>query len=599
MKIFSFSKLGSLSALLFFSVMTFAQPAGYYQTANGLTGTQLKLALHDIIDGHHSISYSDIWDAFWSTDNKGNGIVWDMYSDVPGGTPHYTFHIGDEQCGTYSSEGDCYNREHSWPQSWFNDQTTPRTDLHHVFATDGYVNNRRGNYPFGEVRSATYISSNGSKLGSCATSGYSETVFEPIDEYKGDFARAIFYMSVRYYSEDDGWSSSGMTSRSTILPWALNMLLRWNENDPVSQKEIDRNNAVYEIQGNRNPFVDNQDYAPMIWDPNWTGTTYIVSLSAGQGGSIIPSGSVTVNSENNLTFTVTPYDCYEISSVTVNGSSVALNANNSYTIQNITKNTTVMVTFTSVGSFTINASASYGGSISPVGESIVNCGGNMNYVITPDENFIITNVIVDGQGKGAVLTYSFDNVTENHTISASFVEDGITACEPPVHITTNVNQNNVVLLWEVVPGATDYEIFRNGANIAMVSGTTSYEDNSLEIGQYCYTIVAYCIEGSSSLSSEICADVVFIGLDEVQNEKIGFSPNPIGSGEVLRLSNGISFKIDHVSICDLSGRTVLLQTSEQTSGLSVIIPEHLTSGLYMLRLFSGAQTVETLKLVVK
>jgi len=242
----------------------FAQPAGYYNSTEGLTGNELKLALHNIIKGHHKITYSQIWDAFWSTDNKGNGIVWDMYSNQ-------TFHLGSDECGTYDNEGDCYNREHSWPQSWFNDQSTPRCDLHHIFATDGYVNNRRGNNPFGEVSSATYTSSNGSKLGQCKTSGYSGVVFEPINQYKGDLARAIMYMSVRYYKEDSGWGSSGMTNKSEIKPWAIAMLLRWHQQDPVSQKEIDRNNVIYEdYQYNRNPFIDNPEFAFRIWDPNWT-----------------------------------------------------------------------------------------------------------------------------------------------------------------------------------------------------------------------------------------------------------------------------------------------------------------------------------------
>ena len=264
-------KTFALILSLTFALMVSAQPAGYYNSANGLTGNQLKVALHNIIKGHTSISYSQLWNAFWSTDNKGNGVVWDMYSDRPGGNPPYIYYLGQDQCGNYSGEGDCYNREHSWPSSWFNDQSTPRTDLHHIFPTDGYVNNRRGNYPFGEVRSASWTSQNGSKLGPCKTSGYTGTVFEPIDEYKGDFARALMYMSVRYYSEDASWGSSDMTTKSEIKPWAIQLLMRWNDQDPVSQKEIERNNAIYnDYQHNRNPFVDHPEYARMIWDPNWS-----------------------------------------------------------------------------------------------------------------------------------------------------------------------------------------------------------------------------------------------------------------------------------------------------------------------------------------
>ena len=264
-------KLFSVVVALSFALMVSAQaPSDYYNSANGLTGNQLKAALHNIIKGHTTISYQQLWNAFWSTDNKGNGIVWDMYSDVPNGTPPYTYRLGEDQCGNYTAEGSCYNREHSWPQSWFNDQTTPRTDLHHIFPTDGYVNGRRSNFAYGEVGSATWTSRNGSKLGTCKTQGFSGTAFEPIDEYKGDLARALMYMSVRYYTEDGNWGSSDMTTKSEIKPWAIQMLMRWNEQDPVSQKEIDRNNVIYnDYQHNRNPFVDHPEYARMIWDPTW------------------------------------------------------------------------------------------------------------------------------------------------------------------------------------------------------------------------------------------------------------------------------------------------------------------------------------------
>jgi endonuclease I len=243
-------------------------PAGYYDNAQGKYGTQLQQALHDIIDGHSSQSYSSLWTHFQTTDKKPNGKVWDMYSDIPGGTPPYEFTFGSDQCGNYNSENDCYNREHSWPKSWFDDQYPMYTDLFHLVPTDGYVNSKRSNYPYGEVGSASWTSMNGSKLGSCSTSGYSGTVFEPRDDFKGDFARNYFYMSTRYYNEDSGWPGSGMVTGSQLKPWAKVMLLRWAQDDPVSQKEIDRNNAVYAIQHNRNPFIDHPEYANNIWGTN-------------------------------------------------------------------------------------------------------------------------------------------------------------------------------------------------------------------------------------------------------------------------------------------------------------------------------------------
>ena len=151
---------------------------------------------------------------------------------MPNGTPPYQFVLGSDQCGSYNGEGDCYNREHLWAQSWTNNDGTEKTDLHHVYPTDGWVNNKRDNYAFGEVGNASWTSQNGSKLGPNTVSGYNGTVFEPIDEYKGDIARALMYVSVRYYTEDSTWGTSDMTNKSVIKDWAIAMLLRWHEEDP-------------------------------------------------------------------------------------------------------------------------------------------------------------------------------------------------------------------------------------------------------------------------------------------------------------------------------------------------------------------------------
>jgi len=255
-------------AILFaFTRSAHAQPAGYYNGTEDLIGVELRQALHNIIDNHNARSYSQLWSDFELTDKKLNGKVWDMYSDQPDGTPAYEYTFFSDQCGNYSGEGSCYNREHSWPKSWFGDASPMYTDLFHLIPTDGYVNGRRSNYPFGEVGSASWISTNGSKVGSNNTSGYSGTVFEPIDAYKGDLARGILYMTVRYYGEDNNWPGSAMTDGANLKDWALSLMLQWHLQDPVSQKEIDRNNAVYALQNNRNPFIDEPDFALRMYDP--------------------------------------------------------------------------------------------------------------------------------------------------------------------------------------------------------------------------------------------------------------------------------------------------------------------------------------------
>ncbi len=246
-------------------------PVGYYNTAQGLTGQPLFSALHYIIDNHTQVSYAGLWNSYPKTDRKPDGKVWDIYTDIPLATPVYTFAFITDQCGNYAVEGDCYNREHSWPQSWFNSLSGPVSDMFHIYPTDGKVNGVRSNYPYGNVSAPTYTSSNGGKLGGCTNLGYTQTVFEPIDEYKGDLARGYFYMSTRYFTEDGGWSSSTATNKSVILPWQINVLLQWHHQDPVSAKEIARNDTIYKrYQHNRNPFIDNPQWADSIWTEDIT-----------------------------------------------------------------------------------------------------------------------------------------------------------------------------------------------------------------------------------------------------------------------------------------------------------------------------------------
>ena len=249
--------LGSLS-------LTAQVPANYYQNAVNKHGHALRVALHNIIKNHAQESYSGLWADFYSTDARPDGKVWDIYSDKPNGQTPYLFTFGTDQCGNYSSEGDCYNREHSVPKSWFNDATPMYTDLFHIYPTDGWVNNKRGNLPYGEVGNATWTSLNGSKVGSCSVSGYNGQVFEPIDAYKGDLARTYLYMAVCYMDKNLGYDQS-MFQGGSLKPWALQMMLAWCAQDPVSQKEIDRNNAVYALQHNRNPFIDFPVLANMIF----------------------------------------------------------------------------------------------------------------------------------------------------------------------------------------------------------------------------------------------------------------------------------------------------------------------------------------------
>jgi len=255
-----------------FAICGFAQPpANYYNSAIG-TGYQLKTQLYNIIKDHNQKSYGSLWnlylhsayrDLYYENDNT----LLDVYSEKPNGHDVYSYTPGDDQCGSYGAEGGCYNREHVIPQSVFNNANPMVTDAHHILPTDGYVNGMRGNHPIGKVNSANWTSTNGSKRGTSAVAGYSGTVFEPIDEFKGDFARIFFYFATRYQDKVKNWNF-GMfngTNDKVFTDGFLDILLQWHENDPVSPREIAINNRVYAHQGNRNPFIDNPEYVHDIW----------------------------------------------------------------------------------------------------------------------------------------------------------------------------------------------------------------------------------------------------------------------------------------------------------------------------------------------
>lgn len=277
-------------SLLFFAIpfILLAQPpSGYYNAATGQTCAGLKTALKNIItNGHVQQSYGDLWTIYLTSDVKprevGTGsanVIWDIYSDNPSGTDPYNFTPSTHQCGNYNSEADCYNREHTFPSSWFNDENPAITDFIHILPTDGYVNNARGNLRFGEVAVANYTSQNGSKRGSSATAGITGTVFEPINEYKGDVARIYFYMVTRYQERLSTWNSyatdGALTLDGTTFPSIdinyLKLMLKWHNQDPVSAKETARNNSAYSFQGNRNPFVDHPEYVAQVWNSSCPG----------------------------------------------------------------------------------------------------------------------------------------------------------------------------------------------------------------------------------------------------------------------------------------------------------------------------------------
>lgn len=257
-------------------------PTGYYANAIGKQDEALMTALEGIVFSHTLLGYDYMWIAYDVTDLGSDGYYIDMYS-----TCKYDNTAEHVAGASYVGEG--INREHSFPKSWFGGEVSPMfTDLTMLIPTDAYVNQRRSNYPYGVCNGADAVTYTNDelgvtmlgKLGKSTYNGYTAKVFEPDDEYKGDFARIYFYMVTCYKSDVRNWPGCDQLDYVTnnykaFSSWSIQMLMEWHRADPVSQKELNRNEAVYSEQGNRNPFVDHPELAEYIWgtkqNESWTG----------------------------------------------------------------------------------------------------------------------------------------------------------------------------------------------------------------------------------------------------------------------------------------------------------------------------------------
>lgn len=384
-----FRNISLVLMILISMQVTAAVPSGYYNNAQNKSDQALMSALHQIIKGHTKRGYDQLKTDFKTTDCNGNIII-DRYSDSQ-------FTYGTDFCGTYNGVGDCYNREHSIPNSWWGGSSsdTAYTDLHHLIPTDGWVNSERGNYPFGDCANGTPKGTG--KRGTCTFSGYNSTVFEVADEYKGDFARMYFYFAVRYMTRISSYTSGlgnvVFTSGNykCLTTWAINQLLEWHRNDPVSTLETTRNDAVYGLQRNRNPFVDYPELVEYIWG-NMQGNAWnsgstptpTPTLTSPTNGSTVNVGTNTGNGVSK-TINVSGSNLTKALTVSVSGTGFTVSPT-SITAANANAGTTITVTYNGTAtnatgtltisssevSSTVNLTASYNSGVGPTpGDEVV------------------------------------------------------------------------------------------------------------------------------------------------------------------------------------------------------------------------------------
>jgi endonuclease I len=576
--------------LLFSVANIFAQiPTGYYDGTAGLSGAALKTKLSQIItNGHQTKSYDNLYNGYPSTDSDNyyekDGSVLDIYSENPSGKDPYVYQHGSKQCGSYKVEGDCYNREHVFPQGYFNSASPMVSDIHHIVPTDGKVNGNRSNFPFGKVGTANFVSANGSKRGTSASPNYSGTVFEPIDEFKGDVARMILYFATRYESKLSTFSDNDILTNTAfpgVEAWELAVLKEWHTNDPVSQREIDRNNAAYTYQGNRNPFIDHPEYVALIWGtttPDTEAPTTPTNLAVTGSTSSTISLSWTASTDNII---VATYDIY------LDGTLKTSSATNSATVTGLNPSTTY--------TFFIKAKDAAGNtsnqSNTATGTTTENTGGggNNNNTTCGTENFEeisgTPNAYETINWTSAGITWTATDSRSDQTINnkAITLRNGKLSSSP---ISGGIGSLTVTTQLKFSGTNGSFKLFINGVE----KGTIPYSDTVTTTTISNINVsgnVTISIQNNSTTSNRVAFDDLSwtcyngLGTDETTVNKFSIYPNPVKNNTLYVTGKNIE-KIKRVEIYNVNG--ILVQVIEKPfNNKNYITLKNPTKGMYLLK----------------
>ncbi|KMQ68339.1 endonuclease I [Chryseobacterium sp. FH2] len=391
-----------LPIILISSYISAQIPAGYYDGTTGLTGYALKSKLHEIVSAKNiSWHYGDLTnyynqtdlDKYYDHDATNTTILLDIYSEIPTGPDAYEYTTANI-IGSAATEGLGWNREHMMPQSTFYSNYPMYSDLFYVVPTDAKINQLRSNYPYGIAGSTNfYTFTNTSKIGNSAIPNwvYTGRVYEPINEFKGDVARSLLYFAVRFEGKLGTFNYNNSTNPASdtnpldgteeraFEPAYIAMLLQWHQQDPVSQREIDRNNSVYALQKNRNPFIDNPSWVNAIWGqaPDAVAPQSPTNLTITQNSAYFTTLSWAPSSSTD----VIGYKIYQ------NGALVASTKGNSISIDHLTPSTTY--------NFTVKAY-------------------DNGYLYSPDSNTVSTTTLAsDIYARDLIITKYLEGTSNN------------------------------------------------------------------------------------------------------------------------------------------------------------------------------------------
>lgn len=610
-----------LLPIILFSSSIFAQaPAGYYNGTTGLTGFALKSKLHDIISIKNiSWNYGDLTnyynqtdlDVYYDHDASNTTLLLDMYSEIPSGPDAYEYTTAN-LIGSSSGEGLGWNREHMMPQSTFYSNYPMYSDLFYVVPTDAKINQLRSNYPYG-ISTTTpsnvfYTFTNSSKIGRSAIPNYVYTgrVYEPIDEFKGDVARSLLYFAVRYEGKLGTFKFNNNTNpASDTNPLDgteekafddayIAMLLQWHTQDPVSQREIDRNNSVYAIQKNRNPFIDNPQWVNAIWGqtPDTVAPQTPTNLTSTQTSAYFTTLSWLPSSSSD----VIGYKIYQ------NGTLVGSTRNTSISIDHLSTSTSY--------NYTVKAY-------------------DNGYLFSPDSNMISVNTLASDmyakdlfvskylEGTGNNKAIEITNKTghavnlSDYRLSIQF-PSGSNYYFPAPYELEGIVQNNEAFV--ILNPTASFSCFTNNdAKFVTAAPQMTYSGSQyVELSYKTATVdaIGTKFQSNSSVlsnvslyrkggvnqpttsfninewdihSSNYCEDLGTLSLSDVryvENEKFKIYPNPVS--ENIFVSGQVE-NIENAQVIDWSGKLLLNEKAPFKNKKNISV-QNLQPGTYLLKL---------------
>lgn len=543
----------SLAAILFASDAFAEYDPAYYAAMEGKSRAELKAAAKACVKKHTELIYMDLPN-YWQYSDvypelvNGQKRWWEMYSNE-------TYLIRSGQNAKSSFSANRMQREHSVPKSWWKynndvEYTPAYTDMWNLYPSDGEANQAKSNYPLGIVQTATY--DNGCTKVGIPVYGYgggAGSVFEPDDEYKGDFARGFFYVATVY---DDihwvaryNWMFTG-SSYPTLQPWAYEMLLQWARQDPVSQKELIRNDAVEKSQGNRNPFVDFPELAEYIWGTRMTEVFHISE----QGGAVTPpiTGdpelSMPVNDET-LDFGQTAVGASMTSWLVLKG-------------KNFTSPLSVRVGGTNKDMFVAETRTIKASEINVTGEYML----PIQFTPTSEGTFNATLSIYDGGLSSSIRVNLRGEGCPVPTLSRL---QALPA--------TNITDNSYTAVWEAAPETVDYYVLYRTRY-----SEDGYETEEIQSDTNSYTItdrdpaVAESYQVSSSRLGFLSPISNTISVEASGVEQTSAK----GHAAIGVIENGVRILTDSivplVEVYDIAGRLVESRTNA-ANGEEILLPQ--------------------------